>query len=92
MAGPLWRAHNAAGHLERLLEQLVQEREALHVLAGLGRHDQVDVQLGKKMWAQGRAVGLGQGGDSQAFADPAGEGEVVILNAKRSCLSILAWR
>jgi hypothetical protein len=26
MAGPLWRAHNSAEHLERLLEQLVQER------------------------------------------------------------------
>jgi hypothetical protein len=76
VARPLWRAHNPAGHLERLLEQIVQEREVLHVRAGLGRRDQVDVQLGKRMRAQRCAVGLGQGGHPQALADPAGEGEV----------------
>jgi hypothetical protein len=76
MAGPLWRADHAAGCLEKLLEQIVQDREALHVLAGLGRRDQLDMQLGKKMGAQGRAVGLGQGGDAQALADPAGERQV----------------
>ena len=67
VAGPLWRAHNPAGHLERLLEQIVQEREVLHVRAGLGRRGQVDVQLGKGMRAQRGAVGLGQGGDPQAL-------------------------
>jgi hypothetical protein len=76
MAGPLRWADHPTRRLERLLEQIVQDREALHVLAGLGRRDQVDVQFGKKMGAQRRAVGLGQGGHPQALADPTGQREV----------------
>ena len=49
------------------------QREVLPVGAGLGRRDQVDVQLGKGMRARRRAVGLGQGGDPQPFAAPAGD-------------------
>jgi hypothetical protein len=38
MARPPWRAYHAAGHLERLLEQIVQEGEVRYVRAGLGGH------------------------------------------------------